>query len=196
MWPLLACSIVSVTVMILRGLALQQKKVMPPVPGADRSCGVATFARTTLGKRRSSSDARASRDGAPGKRSHHSRSHCGHCAAAWFDRRSFRIGACFFPSGTELGRIGYAADCARHRRSIECNRVRAFDCRTDLGRVHLFFEKSRSDVGGDGNAGRRANQQMLLRALLARIWNGKSAAHRTSTDSDAARVKRAAHLST
>src|SRR5216110_3971895 len=30
MWPLLACSIVSVTVMILRGLALQQKKIMPP----------------------------------------------------------------------------------------------------------------------------------------------------------------------
>lgn len=30
MWPLLACSIVSVTVMILRGLALQQKKVVPP----------------------------------------------------------------------------------------------------------------------------------------------------------------------
>ena len=30
MWPLLACSIVSVTIMILRGLALQQKKVMPP----------------------------------------------------------------------------------------------------------------------------------------------------------------------
>src|SRR5881397_3294958 len=31
MWPLLACSIVSVTTMILRGLALRQKKVMPPV---------------------------------------------------------------------------------------------------------------------------------------------------------------------
>src|SRR5438093_2686307 len=30
MWPLLACSIVSVTMMILRGLVLQQKKVMPP----------------------------------------------------------------------------------------------------------------------------------------------------------------------
>jgi biopolymer transport protein ExbB len=30
MWPLLACSIVSVTIMILRGLALRQKKVMPP----------------------------------------------------------------------------------------------------------------------------------------------------------------------
>src|SRR6266540_3711117 len=30
MWPLLACSIVSVTVMILRGLALRQKKIMPP----------------------------------------------------------------------------------------------------------------------------------------------------------------------
>ena len=30
MWPLLACSIVSVTIMILRGFALQQKKVMPP----------------------------------------------------------------------------------------------------------------------------------------------------------------------
>src|SRR5437660_12491986 len=30
MWPLLACSIVSVTTMILRGVALRQKKVMPP----------------------------------------------------------------------------------------------------------------------------------------------------------------------
>jgi biopolymer transport protein ExbB len=31
MWPLLACSIVSVTTMILRGLALQRKKVLPPI---------------------------------------------------------------------------------------------------------------------------------------------------------------------
>src|SRR6266704_3611994 len=31
MWPLLACSIVSVTTMILRGLALREKNVMPPV---------------------------------------------------------------------------------------------------------------------------------------------------------------------
>src|SRR5207302_10078795 len=31
MWPLLACSIVSVTTMILRGVALQRIKVMPPV---------------------------------------------------------------------------------------------------------------------------------------------------------------------
>jgi biopolymer transport protein ExbB len=30
MWPLLACSIVSLTTMILRGLALRKKKVMPP----------------------------------------------------------------------------------------------------------------------------------------------------------------------
>jgi biopolymer transport protein ExbB len=30
MWPLLACSIVSVTIMILRGVVLRQKKVMPP----------------------------------------------------------------------------------------------------------------------------------------------------------------------
>ena len=29
MWPLLACSIVSVTTMILRGLALREKNVMP-----------------------------------------------------------------------------------------------------------------------------------------------------------------------
>ena len=29
MWPLLACSIVSVTIMILRGLALRRKIVMP-----------------------------------------------------------------------------------------------------------------------------------------------------------------------
>ena len=31
MWPLLACSIVSVTMMILRGLALRRNKVMPPM---------------------------------------------------------------------------------------------------------------------------------------------------------------------
>jgi biopolymer transport protein ExbB len=31
MWPLLACSIVSVTTMILRGLALREKNVMPPI---------------------------------------------------------------------------------------------------------------------------------------------------------------------
>jgi biopolymer transport protein ExbB len=31
MWPLLACSIVSVTTMILRGLALRRKNVMPPL---------------------------------------------------------------------------------------------------------------------------------------------------------------------
>ena len=31
MWPLLACSIVSVTMMILRGLALRRKNVIPPI---------------------------------------------------------------------------------------------------------------------------------------------------------------------
>ena len=31
MWPLLACSIISVTTMILRGVALREKNVMPPV---------------------------------------------------------------------------------------------------------------------------------------------------------------------
>src|SRR5207247_10849185 len=31
MWPLLACSIVSVTIMILRGLALRGYKVLPPL---------------------------------------------------------------------------------------------------------------------------------------------------------------------
>src|SRR6266550_4025101 len=31
MWPLLACSIVSVTAMILRGMALREKNVMPPL---------------------------------------------------------------------------------------------------------------------------------------------------------------------
>src|SRR5947208_14479665 len=31
MWPLLACSIVSVTIMILRGLALRRNTVLPPL---------------------------------------------------------------------------------------------------------------------------------------------------------------------
>ena len=35
MWPLLACSIVSVTVMILRGIALRRKIVMPPAIEAE-----------------------------------------------------------------------------------------------------------------------------------------------------------------
>src|SRR5881296_821624 len=35
MWPLLACSIVSVTIMILRGLALRRKIVMPPAVEAE-----------------------------------------------------------------------------------------------------------------------------------------------------------------
>src|SRR5215471_12524310 len=35
MWPLLACSIVSVTIMILRGLVLRQKIVMPPAIEAE-----------------------------------------------------------------------------------------------------------------------------------------------------------------
>src|SRR6059058_4396649 len=35
MWPLLACSIVSVTIMILRGLALRRKIVMPPAIEAE-----------------------------------------------------------------------------------------------------------------------------------------------------------------
>ncbi len=35
MWPLLACSIVSVTIMILRGLALRQKNVLPPAVEAE-----------------------------------------------------------------------------------------------------------------------------------------------------------------
>jgi biopolymer transport protein ExbB len=35
MWPLLACSIVSVTIMILRGIALRRKIVMPPMIEAE-----------------------------------------------------------------------------------------------------------------------------------------------------------------
>jgi biopolymer transport protein ExbB len=35
MWPLLACSIVSVTIMILRGIALRRKVVMPPAVEAE-----------------------------------------------------------------------------------------------------------------------------------------------------------------
>ena len=35
MWPLLACSIVSVTIMILRGIALRRKIVMPPAIEAE-----------------------------------------------------------------------------------------------------------------------------------------------------------------
>ena len=99
MWPLLACSIVSVTTMILRGLALRRKIVMPAAieeeierlaPGESPErlsrlvyhdpSSLARITRVALqhlawaafGKRGSSPNPRASRDGAAGTRSHHS----------------------------------------------------------------------------------------------------------------------------
>ena len=99
MWPLLACSIVSVTVMILRGLALRRKIVMPPVveseierlaPGENPEklsrlvyhdpSSLARIARVALQHLRGprsenvevSPNPRAPRDGAIGTRPHHS----------------------------------------------------------------------------------------------------------------------------
>ncbi len=46
MWPLLACSIVSVT--IKSGAALAHRTTRSFVAGADQSRGAATFARTTF----------------------------------------------------------------------------------------------------------------------------------------------------
>src|ERR1700720_2010336 len=87
MWPLLACSIVAVTTIILRGIALREKNVMPLViqseierrapgaPDADREprrilagpdnarCPPA-LARPALRERRGGANARASRNGA------------------------------------------------------------------------------------------------------------------------------------
>ena len=85
--------------------------------------------------------------------------------------------------GLSSGGIGYAPDRAWHRRSIKRNRLRTFHRCADTGRVYLFFPQSGSDVRGDGNTRRRADQQMLLRPRYARTQG--------SADSDIRRVKHA-----
>ena len=169
MWPLLACSIVSVTMMILRGLALRRNKVLPPLieseierlaPGESPErlsrivhhdgSSLARIARVALQYLRSP---RSENVEAVQTRARHEMVRLekgliilevivGIAPLLGPDRRGLGTGACLFSARIELGRIGYASDLARHRRSVECNRLWAFDRCADADRVHLFFEKS------------------------------------------------------
>src|SRR5213595_4337792 len=194
MWPLLACSIVSVTTIILRGIALREKNVMPLaieseierlVPGAspERLMRIVSYDQSSLAR-----IARVALQHLRGPRSENvevveTRARhemvrlekglivlevitgiaplLGLIGGLW-------LGARFFPSRLEFRRIGYASDRARHCRSVECNCVWTFDRGADVDRLQLFLEKGGSDVGRNGNACRRVNQQMLLWAPLPR----------------------------
>jgi len=184
MWPLLACSIVSVTTMILRGLALRRKNVMPGLIEQEMerlAPGEGPELLSRIVQNDPSSLARITRVALQYLRAPRSENIEAVQTRARHEMVRLEkglivlevivgiapllglIGAVsglvhvFFSSRVELGRSGYAPDRARNRRSIECDRLRPFDCGADTDRVHLFFEKSRGDVGGDGDFGRRVN---------------------------------------
>ena len=213
MWPLLACSIVSVTIMILRGLALRRKIVMPAAIESEierMAPGESPERLSRLVYHDPSSLARITRVALQHLRGPRSENvEVVQTRARHEMVRLERgliileiivgiapllglIGAVsglvhvFSNLGLSSGAIGYAPDRAWHRRSIERNCIRTFDRGADADRVHLFFPKSGSDVGGDGNARRRVDQQMLLRPRYARTQD--------SADSDLRRVKRATHF--
>src|SRR6266567_1023849 len=106
MWPLLICSIVALTTIILRGFALREKHIMPLVieseierlmPGGspDRLMRIVENDSSSLG----------------------------------------RIGSCFFASGIELRRLRHASNCSRHCRSLECDCLRALHCGAHSSRL-------------------------------------------------------------
>src|SRR6266853_1242423 len=150
MWPLLICSIVALTTIILRGFALREKNVMPLVieseierllPGgsAERLMRIVENDQSSLG--------RIVRVALQHLRSPRS-----------------RIGARFLAPRTKLGRVRYASNCTWHRGGVECDRLRPFHCRANAGRLQLLFKKGRSNVSGNGNAGGGADREMLFRA--------------------------------
>src|SRR5438105_3080984 len=112
MWPLLICSIVSVTTMILRGIALREKNVMPLVIQSE------------------------------------------------IER--------LMPGG-----------------SAERNRLRTFDCGADVDCFQLFLQEGGSNVGGNGDACRGIDQQMLLRAFVPRSASNKISTADNGADADA-----------
>ena len=214
MWPLLICSIVSVTIMILRGLALRRKIVLPsaieseiermtPGESPERLSRLvyhdpSSLARITRVALQHVRGPRSENVEVVQTRARHEMVRLergliilevivGIAPLLGLDWRCVRVGARFLAPRLKLRRrIGYEADRARHRRSIKRNRLRTFHRRADTGRVHLFLPKSGSDVGRDGNARGRVDQQMLLRPLHARTQD--------SADSDLRRVKRATHF--
>ena len=220
MWPLLVCSIVSVTTIILRGIALREKNVMPleiqneierlaPGESPERlsrivhhdPSSLARIARVALQHLRGP---RSENVEVVETRARHEmvRLEKGLIVLEVITGIAPLIGLIgavsglvhVFASWFELGRNRYASDRARHRRSVECNRVRTFDRGSDFDRLQLFLEESGSDVGGNGNSCRRVNQQMLLWARLPRSDAGKIFTAGSGAHADASSVKRTAHF--
>src|SRR5205814_2370712 len=170
------------------GAAVADRASRSIVARPDRTRCAPTFAWAAFGERGSGGNTRPPRNGSLRERSHRSRSDHRHRATTRFDWRGLWPGARFFPSRLEFRRIRYASDRARHCRSVECNCLWTFDRGTDLDRLQLFLEKGGSDVGRNGNACRRVNQQMLLWALLARRDVDSISATGIGTDAGASGV--------
>ena len=92
----------------------------------------------------------------------------------------------FSPSRPGHGRGRHEGNRPRYRRGAERHRLRFVHRRPDPDRVQLFLEKGRSDVGGNGNAGRGIDQQVLLRA-----HSGRDAGARRALGADARHGARA-----
>jgi len=173
MWPLLACSIVSMTTMILRGLALRRKDVMPAIVESEIEHLVPGESPERLSRivhHDGSSLARITRVALQYLRAARSENIEAVQTRARHEMVRLERGLIVLEVIVGIARrVGHASDRPRHRRSIERHCIRTFHRGADTDRVHLFLSKSRSDVGGDGNVGRGVDQQTLLRPLHARI---------------------------
>lgn len=132
-------------------------------PRSNRARRAPAFAFASFRERGGGANARSSRDGDPGKGPDRAGSDRRYRAVVGSDRRRFGPGARFLAFGIELGCVGYAANCARYRGSIECHSLRSFHRGANADRFQLLFKKSRGNVGGNGNAGGGADCEMLFR---------------------------------
>ena len=191
MWPLLICSMFAVTTIILRGFALRRRNVLPLVieseierlvPGgsAERLARIVHHDDSSLGR-----IVRVALQHLRGPRSENIE------AVETRARHEMvvlerglivleiitgiapllgLIGAVsglvhvFSASGPQHRHRRHEGDRAWNRRGVERDGVRSRHRRSGSGRVQLFFEKDRSDVGGNGNARRRADHANVITA--------------------------------
>ena len=190
MWPLLICSMFAVTTIILRGFALRRRNVLPLVieseierlvPGgsAERLARIVHHDDSSLGR-----IARVALQHLRGPRSENIEAvetrarhemvvlERGLIVLEIITGIAPLLGLIGAVSGlvhvfSHLGLSTGTADTKVIALGIaEALNATVFGlvhCRSGPGRVQLFLEKDRSDVGGNGNARGRADHEMLLR---------------------------------
>ena len=191
MWPLLACSIVTVTTIILSILTLRERKVLPLVieseierlvpggsaerlarivqrrqflAGPDHARGACSICAGRV--RRTSSSCKR------GRAHEMVRLERGLIVLEVITGIAPLIGLIgtvsglvqvFSGLGLEHRRGGHQGRRARHFRGAELHHLRSLHRGAELDRLQLFLEKGRSDVGGNGIDRLGFDRQMLLR---------------------------------